>query len=129
MERWKQRYQNYKDALATLEEVVPHFDQLSELEKDGVIQRFSFTVDLAWKVMQDYLAYAGYTDIRGPRACIMQMAADKLVDGSIWGQIVTTRNELAHIYDEEKSRLYLGRIVGEFVAAFRSFKEKMDQLC
>ena len=71
--RWQQRFENYKDALETIGEVVPRFKELTELEKDGLIQRFEFTFDLAWKVMQDYLRYAGYKDIKGPRPVITQM--------------------------------------------------------
>jgi len=126
--RWVQRFGNYKQALLTIEEVVPGYGQLSDLEKDGLIQRFEFTFDLAWKVMQDYLKHAGYADIKGPRACIKQMAKDNLLDAFVWEEILDARNELAHIYDEGASRVHSDSIVNSFVPAFRAFKLQMEQL-
>lgn len=125
--RWKQRYAQYKEALLTIEEVVPKYAQLSELEKDGLIQRFEFTFDLAWKVMQDYLKAAGYADIKGPRSCIKQMAQDNLVDGFNWEEMLNARNELSHVYDEAKSRSYLDNIVLGFTPVFKEFRLKMEQ--
>ncbi len=82
------------------------YKALSELEKDGLIQCFEFTFDLAWKVMQDYLTYFGYKDIKGPRSVITQMAQDEVPDPFIWDDILLAQNELSHTYDEQKSRSY-----------------------
>ncbi len=125
--RWKLRFENYIDALSTFEKVVPEYAQLSELEKDGLIQRFEFTFDLAWKVMQDFLKYAGYPDIKGPRACLTQMAQDNLIDAFIWEEILTTRNELSHIYNEDKSRILLDKIVAHFLPVLQEFKLQMEK--
>ena len=124
--RWKQRFENYKDALLTFEQVIPQYPQMSELEKDGLIQRFEFTFDLAWKVMQDFLKYAGYVDIKGPRACLRQMAQDNLIDAFAWEEILTTRNELSHIYNEDKSRILLDKIVSDFLPVLQEFKKQME---
>jgi nucleotidyltransferase substrate binding protein (TIGR01987 family) len=125
--RWEQRFDNYKNALLTVEEVVPRYSELSELEKDGLIQRFEFTFNLAWKVMQDYLKYAGYADIKGPRPCITQMANDGLIGVFVWGDMLTARNELGHIYDEDMSREYLNNIVNDFRTALNEFKMQMGK--
>lgn len=124
--RWKQRFDNYRDALLTIETVAHGYSQLSELEKDGLIQRFEFTFDLAWKVMQDYLKYAGYADIKGPRASLKQMAQDGLINAFTWENILTARNELSHIYSEEKSRSYLNNIVNDFLPVFQTFRLQME---
>ncbi len=125
--RWKLRFENYKDALLTFEEVVPRYSQLSELEKDGLIQRFEFTFDLAWKVMQYYLKHVGYADIKGPRPCITQMAQDNLIDAFLWEELLTARNELSHIYDENKSRAWLDKIVSDFLPVLQEFKLQMEK--
>lgn len=54
--RWEERFENYKKALAKLGEAVQLDSQreLSELEKQGTIQAFEYTHELAWKVMQDF---------------------------------------------------------------------------
>ena len=125
--RWKQRFENYKNALLTVEEVIPKYAHLSELEKDGLIQRFEFTFDTSWKVMQDYLKYSGYNDIKGPRSCIAQMAQDGLINAFLWGDILIARNELSHIYDEDKSRSYLENIVNDFLPVLKDFRQQMEK--
>lgn len=123
--RWVLRLNSYCKALKTLEEIVPLFSTLSDLEKDGLIQRFEFTFDLSWKVMQDYLKEIGYVDIKGPRPVIKQMIQDGILNPFIWEEILLARNELSHIYNEEKSRSYLDKIIFDYYPAFVDFKEKM----
>ncbi len=124
--RWKQRFEQYKNALQTIEDVVPEYSQMDELQQDGLIHRFEITFDLAWKVLQDYLKYTGYTDVNGPRPSIKQAVKDGIIDAFIWEELLTARNELSHVYDEEKSRQHLNYIVTKFLLAFRSFKETMQ---
>ncbi len=123
--RWHQRFEHYVSALDSIEKVLPGFTELSELEQDGLIQRFEFTFDLSLKVMQDYLDFAGYTGIKGPRSCITQMAENGLVDGFVWEAVLSARNELTHVCDESKSRAHLNSIVSDFVPAFRDLKSQM----
>jgi hypothetical protein len=65
--RWKQRFSNYQFALSRLDEGVTLARQrpLSDLEKQGLIQAFEFTHELAWNVMKDYFAYQGNPSIMG----------------------------------------------------------------
>lgn len=53
--RWKQRLQNYIKALRNLKEAVELANQreLSNLEKQGLIQSFEFTHELAWNLLKD----------------------------------------------------------------------------
>jgi hypothetical protein len=52
--RFIQRYEYFSLALARLREAVEIRD-MSELESNGFIQRFEFTLELAWKTMRDFL--------------------------------------------------------------------------
>ncbi len=53
--RWEQRFSNYNKALSKLKEgVAINSEHITELEKEGVIQRFEFTHELAWNVVKDY---------------------------------------------------------------------------
>ena len=72
--RWKQRLQNYKKALGTMESAVElaAVRELSDLEKQGVIQGFEFTFELAWNLMKDYLEEQGITGIIGSKNAVRQ---------------------------------------------------------
>ncbi len=111
--RWTERHEFYQKALRQLSNGLAAYPDLNELEKDGVIQRFEFTFELAWKTLQDYFAQElGYTDVKGPRTVLKQAVKDGLVtDGYTWLQMLESRNELTHVYDETESRKILEDIV------------------
>lgn len=47
---------NYKKAFAQLSEAIQHNGiNPPDIIKEGIIQRFEFTHELAWKVMKDFL--------------------------------------------------------------------------
>lgn len=69
--RWVQLFMKYKKALTRLQKVqVSDLASLSELEKEGLIQRFEYTYELSWKTLQDFLRYKGYIDFAGPNATL-----------------------------------------------------------
>ena len=58
--RWKQRFENFERAYLLLREAFEKDPAaMSDLEKEGVIQRFEYTFELAWKTLKDYLVYSG----------------------------------------------------------------------
>ncbi len=70
--RWIQRYTNFHRACQRLLEVTEadrFLEDLSELEQEGLVQRFEYTFELAWKVLQDLLTFKGYEFMAGPRRC------------------------------------------------------------
>jgi nucleotidyltransferase substrate binding protein (TIGR01987 family) len=124
--RWKQRLSNYREALNTVLELRPKYKTLSPLEQDGLLQRFEYTFELAWKVMQDYLLETGYKGLKGPRNVIKQMGQDDLLNPFVWEEIMQTRNRLSHIYDEEVSRDLFESIINNFIPALEEFEKKMS---
>ena len=64
--RWKQRFANYESAFLRLKEAM-EMKNLNELERNGLIQRFEFTLDLAWKVLKDYLEDRGFSFKPSPK--------------------------------------------------------------
>ena len=100
--RWKQRFQNYEMAFIKLREAV-EAGELNELERNGLIQRFEFTLDLSWKVLKDFLEEKGFSFKPSPKETIRQAQesdyidyAQELIDG------LDIRNELSHDYSGEK---------------------------
>lgn len=56
--RWRQRFNNFERAYHRFNEALL-LPKLSELEKNGLIQRFEFTIELLWNTIKDYLQEEG----------------------------------------------------------------------
>ena len=130
--RWKQRFSNYKKALATLSRGVEQYHRsgLSELEKQGLIQGFEFTHELCWKVMQDFLKDQGESNIYGSKdATRLAFNRGLITDGEIWMNMILDRNLTSHTYREEISEQILQRIIEQYFDLFIAFEKKMEKLC
>lgn len=100
--RWHQRFSNYQKALGKLEEVVNQatHNELSELEKEGMIQRFEYTYELAWKTLQDLFKNKGFLELIGPNPVISQAFKDGIIkDGEGWKRMKKSRELTSHTYD------------------------------
>lgn len=97
--RWKQRFSNFKKAFGQLTEFT-ELPSLNKFEKQGLIQCFEYTFELAWKTMKDYLDIQGI-EAKTPRATIQEAFRINLIkDGHLWIDALEKRNLLSHTYDE-----------------------------
>ena len=98
--RWKQRFQNFEKAFFQLSEAVEKINTLSILEKEGLVQRFEYTFELAWKTLNDFLESQN-VDEKFPREIIKTGFQYELIeDGEIWLEMLEMRNIITHTYDE-----------------------------
>lgn len=103
---WHNRFLNYQSALSQLEKAVGlGLENLDSLERDGLIQRFEFTLELAWKVMKDYTIYQGSAiEILGSRDATRAAFKIGLIkNADVWMKMIADRNLTSHIYKEEVS--------------------------
>lgn len=127
----EQRFENYKKALSKLGEAVELDAEraLTELERQGIIQVFEYTHELAWKVMQDFFIYQGNSEIRGSRDATRQaFSADLITDGDHWMEMIKNRNLTSHTYNEEISEEIYKNIVSKFYPLFVVFQETMEAI-
>jgi nucleotidyltransferase substrate binding protein (TIGR01987 family) len=100
--RWQQRLTNFERALRLLREAMAEGPEaLNQLEKEGVIQRFEYCFELAWKTVKDYMEASGVVfDVVMPRQVIKEAFAAKVLnDGATWIAILDHRNLLSHTYN------------------------------
>ncbi len=119
--RYIQRYDNYTKAFRQLKDAIKLSNEreLSLLEKQGLIQAFEFTHELAWKLLKDYLNYQGHFEIRGSRDAIREaFNAGIIKDGTLWMQTIQTRNLTAHTYDEEIAEETYEVIANDYITLF-----------
>ncbi len=118
--RWQQRFENFERAFRLLQEAFKKDTaQMSDLEKEGAIQRFEYTFELAWKTLKDYLIYSGITfDQITPRSVIKQAFAAKIIqDGQMWITMLEQRNLMSHTYDNESFETVFDNISHSYLAA------------
>lgn len=119
-----QKIQNYKTALAQLEQAVAAYTQSPSdaLYRDGLIQRFEFTVELAWKSLKEHLEDQGLVmGIASPRAILKEAyAAGAISDGEAWNAILAARNLTSHVYDEETAQRIASQICVDFLPILQS---------
>ncbi len=129
--RWHQRLANYEKAFSRLAAAVELASQrpLSDLEKQGLIQAFEFTHELAWNVMKDYFAWQGTVDITGSRDATRESFSKGLVaDGEGWMEMIRSRNQTSHTYNEEVANEIAARITGQYAPLFQAFLLRMQGL-
>ena len=101
--RWEQSYENFQRALKSLEEALEK-DEYSELERDGVIKRFEFTLAQGLKTIERFQKDKGYEGIIGPKDIAKQAFQDGIIiDSDGWKEMTDSRNITAHEYNKEKS--------------------------
>jgi nucleotidyltransferase substrate binding protein (TIGR01987 family) len=99
--RWKQCFQNFDRAFVLLRDAMEHGPAaLNPLEKEGVIQRFEYCFELAWKTIKDYLEAGGYVfAVVTPRQMLKDAYGAKILDdGQVWIDMLDHRHLLSHTY-------------------------------
>ena len=128
--RWKQRFDNFQRALFLLKEAIENdIDSLSQLEKEGVIQRFEYTYELAWNVLKDKMEYDGIIlDRISPKAVIRQAYAAKYIkDADTWLKMTGDRNLMSHTYDLAKFESVIKTIADSYLPMLKEWHLELSK--
>ena len=124
--RWQQRFENFDRALSLLKDALSRGPSaLNQLEKEGAVQRFEYTLELAWKTVKDYLEQSGVVlSAVTPRQVIKDAFAARILDdGQTWSDMIDHRNLLSHTYDAAKFEEAVDAIHGRYLAAFAQVRD------
>ena len=110
-----------KKAIDTLREALQK-NSPSELERDGIIQRFEYTFELAWKMIRKVLITMGRSDVSAsPRPIIRDAKEEGLIgDVEKWFFFLEARNPSTHIYNQKEAQS-----VHKAAKEFLPFAEKL----
>ena len=127
MKRFEERKQDLINATNRLKGALN--EEESDLIIDGVLHRYEFTFELAWKTLKDYLEYLGVTINTGsPREVIKESFAHDLIpDGETWIKMMLARNSLSHLYDEETSRQVYNEIKEKYIYQIEKLIERLNK--
>lgn len=125
--RWHQRFYNFKKGYTHLS-VALQQTEFNRLETLGLIHTFEYVYELAWKTLQDYFTYQGYTKVQGPRACIQQAFKNGIVsDGMLWMEMLKKRELTGHTYIESTIEDLAGSIRERYFFAFEGVIERLGK--
>ena len=103
--------------------------ELSPLEKQGLIQAFEFTHELAWNVLKDYLESQGLQGVFGSRGATREAFKNGLIsDGEVWMDMIKSRSQTSHTYNEETANQITEAILTRYCAQFSEFSTHFARL-
>lgn len=128
--RWQERFSNYLKALSELREAVDLYNtrELTKLEKQGLIQAFEFTHEVAWNVIKDYFKEQGNTSITGSKDAAREAFKNGIVkNGHVWMDMVNSRNQTSHTYSKDIAEQIVVKIKEQYIFAFNELEVTMKE--
>jgi len=128
--RWKQRFQNFDRAFVLLRQALENGPEvLNPLEKEGVVQRFEYCFELAWKTVKDYMEQSGFVFATvAPRQVLKEAFAARIIaDGQVWIDMLDHRNLLSHTYNQAGFEQAVEAIHSRYLAGFAALHEFLQE--
>ncbi|MYI07222.1 MAG: nucleotidyltransferase [Gemmatimonadetes bacterium] len=120
--RWRYRFRNFSRAYSRLQEAAEaNPAELSDLEREGLVQRFEYTFALAWKTMKDRLEHDGMrVEPRPTPRNVIRTAFETgmIGDGQAWIDMLTDRNAMSHEYDAEAFEAVADKVHQRYLGLF-----------
>lgn len=115
---------NYKKALKTLDEAMAK-PPANTLERDGIIQRFEYCIEISWKSAKKVLEHHEY-QVDTPRNIFRELAKlDWINNPEEWINYLEARNKTSHLYHDEIAE-EIFKIIPSFVKASHQLLEKLE---
>ncbi|MDP3244670.1 MAG: HI0074 family nucleotidyltransferase substrate-binding subunit [bacterium] len=97
----------------------------SDIVRDSAIQRFEFTLDLAWKTLKTFLEEKKGVVCASPKECFREAYRQGVIKyEEEWMEIVDMRNETVHTYNEETAK----KIYSQLPDALKHFETLQKKL-
>lgn len=128
MSKFEEKKTKFSQAVKRLYEAIDEYNAYGYSSiRDGVVQRFEFCTELAWKVCREYLLEQGYEHINSPKAVMKTAYADELIsDEEIWIEILNCRNLTSHIYDEDTAVSIFDNISNRYAGVMQKLVDSLN---
>ena len=128
MSDYRVKLTNFHNAMSRLKEGVQKWDEADDLARDGLIQRFEFTFELAWKTLKTCFEEEGLIGLNSPKTVLREAyAAGLLKSEELWLAMLQDRNSTAHIYSEQVAVQICRRIQERYLDAFAELIEQIGR--
>lgn len=129
MSRAAEKTAQLQRAVSRLKEAIAEYEQThSQAVRDGAIQRFEISAELAWKATQDYLEEQGYLDVHSPKAVMRKAYLEGLItDEQGWLSLLDARNKTSHLYDDILADQVYQQIQGTYLPLLDALMRRLEQ--
>ncbi|MCD8015459.1 MAG: HI0074 family nucleotidyltransferase substrate-binding subunit [Lachnospiraceae bacterium] len=128
MDKFTEKATKLVQAVTRLDEALADYNELKrDSVRDGVIQRFEFCTELAWKTLREYLIDQGFSEgVDSPKRVLRQAYAMGLLENQEgWLDLLEARNHTSHIYDEATAQQVFRNIQQTFCPLFRTLIQSL----
>ena len=131
MSKLKEKYDKLAKAVSRLQESIADFERYHmDSIRDGVIQRFEFCAELAWKTLREYLIDQGYQNVNSPKAVMRLSYEDGIINNDAsWVSLMNARNLTSHTYDEATADEIYHLICQSYVVLLNELVQDLSQYC
>lgn len=131
MSKLKEKYDKLAKAVSRLQESIADFERYHmDSIRDGVIQRFEFCAELAWKTLREYLIDQGYQNVNSPKAVMRLSYEDGIINNdAAWVSLMNARNLTSHTYDEDTADEIYHLICQSYVVLLNELVQDLSQYC
>lgn len=120
-------FEYYKKNLAVLRRSDKQ-DLSNEFILSGIFRIFAIQFELAWKVLKELLAYEGVEAAQTGSPCeIIKQAYQyyPCIQEDVWLDMLSQRNNMAHIYDGNAANALAQEIIDRFIPAFNELEHSI----
>lgn len=129
MSKFTEKYEKLISVTERLKQAITDYNNVHlDSVRDGVIQRFEFCTELAWKTVREYLIEQGYADINSPKSVMKTAFSDGLLTNENgWLEILESRNITSHVYDEKTAETIFESIKDVYTPLFSELIETLKK--
>lgn len=129
MTKYEALKNDFSSAFTRLNEVLAM--PKNTVTRDSAIQRFEFTLDLAWKTTKVFLEEFRGIRCASPKGCFKEAFTQGIIEhDTFWLDLVDLRNDTVHTYKEELAEsvfAQLPRAVEYFNALLKQFEKNNEK--
>ena len=111
LKQFTESVQGFSQALAV--EVKDKEPVEADLMNNGKVQKFEYSVELAWKMARKFLFEVHGLERNSPKSAAKGLLEVQLIDDSLYQQFIEMihdRNRLSHVYDTEDFSQILNKL-------------------
>ena len=129
MSRLSERIENFKKAYNIFFDAVQAYnkDENSVLIQMALVQSFKICIELAWKVLKDYLQQKGINSLL-PKDVIKEAFSTEIIkNGQVWIDMINARSSTSHEYNIDKVNVIIKNISSNYYEELQLFNKEIEK--